>query len=128
MPALPPRLARLPRAACGWPPAGEDLAPRAARERAATDLDVRLAPSRLDIRVAVSRRARLLGLAFLTDLPSGAALLLPRTRAVHTFGMRFALDLIWLDGAGRVVRVDRAVAPRQFAACRRAEAVIEVRA
>ena len=30
-----------------------------------------------------------------------------RARAVHTFTMRFALDLIWLDAEGRVVRVDR---------------------
>jgi uncharacterized membrane protein (UPF0127 family) len=44
---------------------------------------------------------------------------------VHTFGMRFALDLIWLDRTGAVVRVDRDVAPRRLRGCRRARAVLE---
>jgi hypothetical protein len=49
---------------------------------------------------AGSRKARTLGLARLDALPSTAALHLPRCRSVHTFAMRFALDLIWLDGQG----------------------------
>ncbi|HST40769.1 MAG TPA: DUF192 domain-containing protein [Conexibacter sp.] len=68
--------------------------------------------------------ARLRGLAGL-GAPHGVALLLPRTRSVHTFGMRFALDLVWLDRDGRVLRVDRAVPPRRLRACRRARAVLE---
>jgi uncharacterized membrane protein (UPF0127 family) len=76
------------------------------------------------LRVADTFRARLLGLA-LRSRPPGFALLLPRTRAVHTFGMRFALDLYWLDRDGRVVRVDRAVPPRRLRACRRAHSVVE---
>jgi len=78
-----------------------------------------------DVRVARSPLARLLGLAGLRAAP-GAALLLPRTRSVHTFGMRFALDLIWLDPDGAVVRIDRAVPPRRVRACRAARAVIEL--
>jgi uncharacterized membrane protein (UPF0127 family) len=39
--------------------------------------------------------------------------------------MRFALDLVWLDRDGRVVRVDRAVRPRWVARCRGAAAVVE---
>ena len=69
---------------------------------------------------------RLRGLALRSQPPPGTALLLPRCRAVHTFGMRFALDLVWLDGDGRVVRIDIAVPPRRLAACRRARAVVEV--
>ena len=53
-------------------------------------------------------------------------LLLPRCRSVHTFGMRYALDLHWLDARGEVVRVDRAVPPRRVRACLRARAVLEV--
>ena len=79
----------------------------------------------LDVRVARGPLARLLGLAGLRE-PPPAALLLPRTRSVHTFGMRFALDLHWLDRAGRVVRVDRAVPPRRMRGCRAAHAVGEV--
>ena len=54
------------------------------------------------------------------------ALLLPRCRSVHTFGMRFALDLVWLDGAGRVVRIDRGVRPWRVRSCRAARCVLEL--
>ena len=57
---------------------------------------------------------------------AGDGLLLPRTRSVHTFGMRCALDLVWLDRDGRVVRVDAAVPPRRVRACRAAAAVLEL--
>jgi len=53
-------------------------------------------------------------------------LLLPVCRSVHTFGMRFALDLVWLGDDGRPVRVDRAVPPRRARSCRRARSVVEV--
>jgi uncharacterized membrane protein (UPF0127 family) len=59
-------------------------------------------------------------------VPPPFALRIAPCRSVHTFGMRFALDLHWLDASGAVVRVDRAVAPGRVRACRRARAVIEV--
>jgi uncharacterized membrane protein (UPF0127 family) len=42
--------------------------------------------------------------------------------------MRFALDLVWLDAGGGVVRVDRSVAPWRHRACRAARSVVEMRA
>jgi uncharacterized protein len=77
------------------------------------------------VRVANTFRARLLGLAFRSQ-PPDHALLLPCTRAVHTFGMRFDLDLYWLDAGDRIVRVDRAVPRRRLRACARARSVIEL--
>ena len=71
---------------------------------------------------------RLIGLAGRRDLPAGVALRLPRCRSVHTLGMRFALDLVWLDGAGDVVRIDRAVQPCRVRTCRAARSVLETRA
>jgi uncharacterized protein len=68
---------------------------------------------------------RLVGLAFRAD-PPDVALHLPRCRSVHTFGMRFALDLVWLDAHGDVVRIDRAVPPGRVRSCRRARSVVEV--
>ena len=68
-----------------------------------------------------SRRLR--GLAFAA--PRGP-LHIARCRSVHTFGMRYALDLIWLDGRGAVVRVDLGVPPRRVRTCRRARSVIEI--
>ena len=82
----------------------------------------------LDVHRADAPHARLLGLAGLRELPPGIGLLLPRTRSVHTFGMRFALDLIWLDRDGGVVRVDRDVPPGRLRGCRTAHAVIELAA
>lgn len=79
-----------------------------------------------DVRRASGPLARLLGLAGLRALPPETGLLLPRTRSVHTFGMRFALDLVWLDAAGRVVRVDRTIGPGRVRGCRTARAVLEL--
>lgn len=83
---------------------------------------------RIDVRLACDPLARLIGLAGLGGLPHGTALLLPGTRSVHTFGMRFALDLIWLGRDGGVVRVDWAVSPGRLRGCRAACAVLEVAA
>ena len=80
----------------------------------------------LDVRVAATARTRLLGLTALAAVPSSAGLLLARTRSVHTCFMRFALDLLWLDAHGRVMRVDLAVGPWRVRSCRRARAVVEL--
>jgi uncharacterized membrane protein (UPF0127 family) len=75
--------------------------------------------------VAGGFRERLIGLAW-RRTPPAQGLLLPRTRSVHTVGMRFPLDLHWLDREGAVVRVDRAVPPRRVRTCLRARSVVEV--
>jgi len=80
----------------------------------------------VDVRRAADPLARLLGLAGLRALPHGSALLLPRTRSIHTCGMRFALDLLWLDGDGRVLRADRGVRPWRLRSCRAASQVVEL--
>jgi uncharacterized membrane protein (UPF0127 family) len=69
--------------------------------------------------------SRLVGLAG-RRADRARALLIPRCRSVHTFGMRFPLDLVWLDRDGRVLRVDEAVPPRRARSCRAATAVLEV--
>jgi uncharacterized protein len=76
--------------------------------------------------VAVSRRARLLGLALLDRRRAGAGLLIPGCRSVHTFGMRFALDLVFLDFELRPIAFRRSVPPGRFAFERRAQAVLEL--
>lgn len=85
-------------------------------------------PGELTVLCAGTRRAREHGLARLDALPEGHALALERCRSVHTIGMRFALDLVWLDAAGAVVRIDMAVAPRRLRSCRAASAVVECNA
>jgi uncharacterized membrane protein (UPF0127 family) len=76
--------------------------------------------------VAVGFRARLLGLALLDRADAGPGLLLPRCSSVHTFGMKFALDVYFLAADGTLLEVRRAVPPRRLVACRGAAAVLEV--
>jgi uncharacterized membrane protein (UPF0127 family) len=76
--------------------------------------------------VASGLRARTLGLSLLDRDDAGPGLLIPHCAAVHTFGMRFALDLLFLDSEGAVLDSRRAVRPRRFVACRGAVAVLEI--
>jgi len=73
---------------------------------------------------ASTGKARRRGLSRLDSIPQDHALHI-RTVSVHTFGMRFALDLIWLDKHGTTVRVDRDVGPNRLRACFRARSVVE---
>jgi uncharacterized membrane protein (UPF0127 family) len=86
----------------------------------------RRAVNRREVPVAAGVRARLLGLALLDRAEAGPGLLIPRCSAVHTFGMRFALDLYFLGRDGEVLDARPAVPPRRFAACRGAAAVLEI--
>ncbi len=79
-----------------------------------------------EVPVAAGRRARLLGLARLDRERAGPGLLIPRCRSVHTFGMRFPLDLVFLDRDGRPRSTRRAVPPRRVVSDRRASAVLEL--
>jgi len=76
--------------------------------------------------VATTRRARLLGLALLDLDAAGPGLLLPGCRSVHTFGMRFPLDVYFLGLHGDPVGVRYGLPPRRFARERRAHSVLEV--
>jgi uncharacterized protein len=78
------------------------------------------------VAVATGPRSRLLGLAHLDRCEAGAGLLIPHCSSVHTFGMRFALDLVFLDGDGRPVAFRLAVPSRRLAGDRRAAAVLEL--
>jgi uncharacterized protein len=93
-----------------------------------TGLPHRTLPGGLTLIEAANGKARRRGLARLDSLPDDHALLIPRCPSVHTFGMRFALDLIWLGKGGAVVRVDRAVGPRRMRMCARARSVVETTA
>jgi uncharacterized membrane protein (UPF0127 family) len=79
-----------------------------------------------DVAVATGLRSRLLGLAFLSAEQAGSGLLIPRCSSVHTFGMRFSLDLYFLDRRGAPTSIRRRVPPNRVASDRRAVAVLEV--
>lgn len=76
--------------------------------------------------VAIDFRSRLLGLSGLERQEAGVGLLIPRCASVHTCGMRFALDLVFLDAAGRPLRVRRRLGPGRLVWQRGAAAVLEI--
>lgn len=70
--------------------------------------------------------ARLLGLALLPRRRAGPGLLIPRCRSIHTFGMRFAIDVLFLDDGGREIGRRAALGPWRVAGERAAAAVLEL--
>lgn len=76
--------------------------------------------------VARGVRARLLGLAMLDAAAAEPGLLIPRCRCVHSFGMRFPLDVVFLGRYGEVLDVRRQLPPRRVAFHRAASAVLEL--
>jgi uncharacterized membrane protein (UPF0127 family) len=79
-----------------------------------------------EVPVAAGFRSRLLGLAGLSREQAGPGLLIPRCAGVHTFGMRFELDLVFLDRDDRALAVFVRVPPRRLAWRRGAVAVLEI--
>ncbi len=73
--------------------------------------------------------ARAVGLLGRRSLPPQRALFFPRCGCVHTFGMRFALDLVFVRADGTVDAVRRGVRPWRIAwGTRRSNAVYELAA
>lgn len=78
--------------------------------------------------VAATRAARRRGLLGRPTVPPGYALVLLPCRAVHTWGMAVPIDVIFVTGAGEVVRVCSEVRPWRVAAAWRAHVAVEVAA
>ncbi len=70
-----------------------------------------------EVVVAEGFLLRLRGLAGL-DPDAMVPLLFPRTRSLHTFGMRASIDVVWLElgtnGRGEVREVEPAAGPRRL--------------
>jgi uncharacterized membrane protein (UPF0127 family) len=79
-----------------------------------------------EVPVAAGFRARLLGLAHLDRDVAGPGLLIPHCSSIHTFGMRFALDIYFLDEEGAILTVRPFIAPSCLVLDRRASAVLEI--
>jgi len=72
---------------------------------------------------SATRRQGLLGKS---GLDEGHALIIAPTQAVHTFFMKFAIDVAFVRKDGRIVKVASSVGPWRLAASLRAFAVIEL--
>lgn len=84
---------------------------------------------RLRVVDARSPWRRLHGLLGRRGLGPDEGCLLRPCRAIHTLGLRFPIDVVWLDEELRVLRVDEAVPPGWHARrCPRAYAALELAA
>lgn len=77
---------------------------------------------------AASAWERLRGLLGRAPLAQDEALLIEPCSSVHTFGMRYPIDLAYLDGEGRVLRIVPRVKPRRLSARPGARATLEMAA
>jgi hypothetical protein len=71
---------------------------------------------------SAERRRGLLGR---DTLPAGSAMVITRCSAVHTIGMRFAIDVAFVDSRGRVRKIVEGLVPWRMAMSIRSSAVIE---
>lgn len=80
------------------------------------------------LEAALDSRSRRRGLLGRESLEPGHALLIAPCAAIHTFAMRFAIDVVFLRRDGRVRRVCRGVRPGRIAVAPGAYAVVELAA
>jgi uncharacterized membrane protein (UPF0127 family) len=78
------------------------------------------------VEVADSGPKRNKGLLGRTGLPPGGGLWIIPCESVHTFAMRFPIDLVYLDRDLRIKKVKSNVRPWRFSGCMSAHSVLEL--
>lgn len=76
--------------------------------------------------VADTSRTRNVGLLRHKSLPDGQGLWIVPCEGVHTFFMRFPIDVVYLDRSKRVVKVRTNLVPWRISLCLRAHSVLEL--
>jgi hypothetical protein len=66
------------------------------------------------------------GLLKHTSLPEGEGLWIAPCEAVHTFGMKFPIDVIYLNRKKKVVKIRPDMKRSRLSACLRAHSVLEL--
>jgi len=80
-----------------------------------------------DVELATTMWRRMKGLLGRASVPGGYALVIRPCRSIHTWFMRCAIDAVFVDASGRVVKVADRVAPfRLVSGGRGARAVVEL--
>ena len=89
--------------------------------------DVSSAMQMLEISVADTFVARLRGLLGTTSLPAHKGLLLRGCNSIHMLGMLYALDIVYLDKRGCIIKIIKNLKPWQMSFCRPAQDTLEVK-
>ena len=79
-----------------------------------------------DLQAAFDSATRRTGLLKHESLPDGSALIIAPSNAIHTFFMRFDIDVAFVGKDGAIVKVCHALRPWRLAAAFRAFAVVEL--
>lgn len=91
---------------------------------------VRLDPSDETIidplHIARSHSERTRGLLGRTSLPEREGMWFPECRFIHTFGMQFPIDLLYLNTHHEICKIVHALPPSRLSACLTADSVIEL--
>lgn len=75
---------------------------------------------------AETSRERRTGLLRHDQLEPGDGLWISPCEAVHTFGMKFPIDVVFLNRKRKVLKIKENVAPGRIAVCLRAHSVLEL--
>jgi len=78
------------------------------------------------VRIAGLSRERRKGLSGISQMPPDSGLWIVPCEAVHTFGMKMRIDVIFLDRDFCVRHTRAALAPNRIAVCLRAYSVLEL--
>ena len=81
----------------------------------ATDAEIADTPSRRNV-----------GLLKHKSLPRGEGLFITPCEAIHTVGMKFPIDVLFLSRDRHVVKVRNAIVPWRISGCLRAHSVLEL--
>jgi len=76
--------------------------------------------------VADTSAARCVGLLRHDSLPPGQGLWIVPSEGIHTFGMKFTIDVAFLDRKKRVLKIRHRMGPRRLSFCLRAHSVLEL--
>jgi uncharacterized membrane protein (UPF0127 family) len=91
-------------------------------------LHVRGQDTGVKVSMTETARERMRGLLGRNELPFDEALLLRQCRSIHTFRMRFAIDVLFLDRHERVVAIHHDVPKRRMLLNLRATQTLEMSA
>ncbi len=78
------------------------------------------------VEIARTSRERRRGLLGRQELPEGCGLWIAPCEGIHTFSMRFPIDVIFLDRHRRVLSLRTELHPGRIAVCLRAHSVLEL--
>ena len=79
-----------------------------------------------NLRIADTFFNRLKGLLGTSVLPAGEALLICPCNNIHMFGMKYSIDVAFVDDSDRVLKTVEALRPGRFACCSEARYVVEM--